>query len=235
MAWTDGPFVGFDTETTGVNPARDYIVSICLVIRQAGEADQVIEAIIDPGVEIPEGAARVHGMSTAYVREHGHEPREVLDAFAKQMVKAMAAGVPIVAYNGSYDFQILEANLARLGLPTLAERLGREPGPMLDPLVMDRALDRFRKGPRKLINACAAYGVPERDDYHSAAGDVLATLDVLAAMLERYPQLGEQTLDEVYAWERAAHAEWARDFNKWLASKGRTDLNPEWWPLPPAQ
>ena len=62
--------VGFDTETTGVSPTSDRIVTAAL-IRREGSLVQTLTWVIDPGVEIPERATAVHGITTAFAREHG--------------------------------------------------------------------------------------------------------------------------------------------------------------------
>ena len=70
MSWTDGPLLGFDTETTGVDVDNDRIVTAALVRRDA-TGTHVRSWLIDPGVDIPEAAAAIHGVSTEHAREHG--------------------------------------------------------------------------------------------------------------------------------------------------------------------
>ena len=76
----------------------------------------------------------------------------------------------------------MESELKRHGLATLTERLGGEPTPVLDPLVLDRELERWRKGKRKLENLIEVYGVENDERLHTAEVDVQATLDVLQTM-----------------------------------------------------
>ena len=94
------------------------------------------------GVESPEAAAAVHGVTTERARAEGRPVTEVLAEVSEHLVEAMAAGTPVVAFNASYDLTLMEAELARHGLPTMRSRLGRELGPIADPLVLDRAVDR---------------------------------------------------------------------------------------------
>mgnify|MGYP002652042991 CR=1 FL=1 len=67
--------IGFDTETTGTNVERDRIVTVALVhsVGPGRENETVATWLIDPGVEIPEPAQRVHGISTEHAREHKHD------------------------------------------------------------------------------------------------------------------------------------------------------------------
>ena len=129
----------------------------------------------------------------------------------------------------------MEAGLARHGLPGLRERLGRGGGgrgigPILDPLVLDRAVDRYRRGKRRLGDLCAVYGVRVDESLHTAEVDVEAALDVLEAMVRAHPRLGSMSLEELQGFQVRAHREWAESFNAWLARKnpGRAGADPSW-------
>jgi len=232
MSWMDGPMVGFDTETTGITPARDRIVTAAVIIRTGA---QVVtrEWLINPGVDIPERATEVHGITTAHAQEHGEAPAEALAQIADALEAALAAGIPVVGFNVQYDFSILEAELVRYGLVPLSRRLPRGIRPAVDPYVLDHHLDRFRKGKRKLIDMCATYGVEVvADDLHSADADVLATLDLVRAMAVKYPAIGELDLDQLHDQQVSAHEFWATRFAAYLTSQGRTeDLPDPHWPV----
>ena len=219
MSWTDGPVVGFDTETTGVDVGVDRIVTAALV-RREGTATSVTTWLIDPGVPIPEGAAQIHGITTEHARSHGRPSEAALDEIASQLADALRHDEPVVAYNACYDLSLLDAELTRHGLPTLPERIGREVRVVLDPLVLDRHLDRYRRGKRKLVDLCGHYAVTSQAALHSADVDVLATLDVLAAITRAFPRVGTMALDELHDLQVAAHRAWAQGFNAWRVEQG---------------
>ena len=219
MGWVDGPVVGFDTETTGVDVTTNRIVTAALV-RREGTTTSVTSWLLDPGVEIPEGAAAVHGITTEHARLHGEPPPPALDTMARMLTEALLRGEPVVAYNASFDLSLLDAELRRHGLPTLPERLGRAVRVVLDPLVLDRSLDRYRPGKRRLGDLCAHYRVTAHADLHTADVDVLATLDVLTALARRFPSLAQATLDEIHDHQVVAHRDWATRFNAWRISQG---------------
>ncbi|MDO5671538.1 MAG: exonuclease domain-containing protein [Actinomycetaceae bacterium] len=218
--WAKGPFLGFDTETTGVATGSDRIVTVALIERRAGEEDHVRTWMIDPGIDIPEEATRIHGITTEMARTHGAPPEQGLEEVADALVGALSIGTPIVGFNVPFDLDILQSELQRHGLPTLADRLPAGIAPVLDPLVIDRTKARFRKGKRGLAKLINAYALPGRDDFHSAKGDVMATLDLLEAMLQTYPDLLDMNLEEIHAWQVEAHAQWAADMNAWRETKG---------------
>ena len=237
-AWPFGPLLGFDTETTGVNPSQDRLVTAALIRRTertiGGDRQQSVTTwMADPGVEIPEAASAVHGVTTERVRAEGRPVTEVLAEVSDLLVTAMAAGTPVVAFNASYDLTLMEAELARHGLPTMRSRLGRELGPIADPLVLDRAVDRYRRGKRRLGDLCEVYGVRVDEALHTAEVDVAATLDVLEALAAAHPKLSELSPDELVAFQARAHRTWAESFNEWLARKNpsRTPAQTA-WPLP---
>ncbi|MGP9694574.1 exonuclease domain-containing protein [Brachybacterium sp. AOP25-B2-12] len=227
------PLLGFDTETTGTDVHRDRIVTAALVhsVGPGRDLETVATWLIDPGVEIPEGAAAVHGISTEHARAHGMAPAEALDEVAAMLADALGRGIPVVAFNAGFDLQILEADLARHGLPTLAQRLGHEIAPVVDPLVLDRGLDRFRKGKRTLTDLCSVYDVTQDGRMHTADVDVSATLDVLRGIIARHPDLGAAPLAEVHQRQIALHRDWAENFNDFLRRKGKTPDVEVVWPL----
>lgn len=233
MTWTDGPLLGFDTETTGVDVDHDRVVTAALVRRDAS-GTHVRTWLIDPGVPIPEAASAIHGISTEHARAHGVPPAGALDEIAGLIADAMRDGVPVVAYNASYDLCLLEAELRRHGLATVEDRLGGAVRPVIDPLVLDRAEDRYRSGKRKLVDLCGVYRVVDTGSLHTADVDVVATLDVLDRIVGRFPHLGDLDLVSLHDYQITAHRAWAEAFNAWRAERGHTGPGAETtWPVRP--
>lgn len=220
-SWTDGPFLGFDTETTGVDPSQDRLVTAALVMRgpRHGEGtrrQEVVTWLADPGVPIPPGASAVHGISTERAQAEGRPAPQVLEEVAQRLAQAMGAGTPVVAFNASFDLTLMEHELARHGLATLRERLGGPLAPVLDPLVLDRAVD-------------LAHGVQVDEALHTAEVDVAATLDVLEALAHAYPELAQMSLSQLQSFQASSHRAWAQSFNDWLRRQGRpADVDPSW-------
>lgn len=226
--WLGGTLLGFDTETTGVDTSTDRIVTAALVLRTPQET-LVRTWLINPGVPIPVEASDIHGVTTEHAVQFGDAPEKALDEIATEIAQHLALNHPVVAFNASFDISILKAELERHGLPTLEERLGKEVSPVIDPLVLDRALERYRKGPRKLVDLCKVYGVVDTGILHTADADVVATLDVLAAMMDRYPDTASMSLEQLHLYQEGAHSRWAKSFNSYLQSQGKQgDVPTEW-------
>lgn len=189
----------FDLETTGVDTATARIVTAHVgLIDEHGGVVERHEWIVDPGVPIPEAATAVHGVSTARARRFGRPSAEVVPEIVGALRGLLARGFPLVVYNAPYDLTLLAAEAARAGVVPLSPA-----APIIDPLVIDRALDRYRKGKRTLSAAAAHYGV-ELTDAHEAGADAIAAGRVAQAIARRYgPQLAvtaQQLHDAQIGW-----------------------------------
>lgn len=170
----------FDLETTGIDVDTARIVSAYVgVIDTDGQAKGV-EWLADPGIEIPAGASAVHGITTERARAEGRPPAEVVAEIIEVLRALLAQGVPITIYNAPYDLTLLAREAARYDIAPL-----QSPGPIIDPLVIDKAVDRFRKGKRTLESAAEFYGV-ELTDAHDATADAVAAGLVARAILAKH-------------------------------------------------
>lgn len=229
MSWANGPWLGFDTETTGVNPREDRIVTAALVLRDRSGMRQRTW-LVDPGVPIPQNAADVHGITTDVARAMGEPPAQALEELATEIAHFLRQGVPLVVYNACFDLTLMEYELHRHGLPLLSQRLGRDIAPVIDPLVLDRAVDPYRRGKRRLGDLCDRYEVITDAELHTAEVDVAATLGVLDGVLTHFPHLRDKPLAQLHAWQQREHARWATDFNAWRASRDLPGpgADPQW-------
>ena len=178
MSVFNGPMVGFDTETTGVDVYNDRIVTISLVYSGGpGEVEQVTEWLINPGIEIPKEASDIHGVTTERAVAEGMAPAQALKEALVQLNYYMQAGIPTVAYNANYDFTILREDLNRNG----CEPIVGDFAPVIDPLVLDKFLDQYRKGSRTLAAVAKHYGV-KLDKAHESTWDAKAAIGIARAM-----------------------------------------------------
>ncbi|GAB2588439.1 3'-5' exonuclease [Streptomyces capparidis] len=215
MGWHQELLVGFDLETTGTDPESSRIVTAALTEVKDGELLQARHWLLDPGIPVPEDAAAIHGITTERARAEGRPARPAVEEIAAALAAHWAAGTPVVAFNAAFDLSLLSAELRRHALPSLAARLGGEVGPVVDPLTVDRAVDRFRKGRRTLEAACEVYGVV-LDGAHEAAADALAAVRVAVALAERHPQVAAKEPWDLHRTQITWHADWAAGFQEWL-------------------
>ncbi|MEW9515207.1 exonuclease domain-containing protein [Streptomyces tubercidicus] len=236
MSWHQELLVSFDLETTGTDIEQDRIVTAAL-LRLEGDGRPVAKRswLIDPGVPIPDEAAAIHGISTAYVREHGRPPATAVAEITEALADALRAEIPLVVMNARYDLSLLDRECRRHGLPTLTERLGHAPAPVIDPLVLDKHVDRYRKGKRALQALCGHYGV-RLDGAHEAGADATAAAGVARRIGEKYPAVAIPSPRALHDLQEQAAAEQAASFQAYLRRSGdpRAIVEPA-WPLIPYQ
>lgn len=229
--WHAGPRLGFDVESTGVDVFNDRVVTASLVHVQPDARPQVTSWLINPGVEISAEATAVHGISTEHARQHGRPPAEVIDIVTADLAIAMHRGTPAVIFNASFDLSLLEAENRRHGLPTLAERLGGVIRNVIDPFVIDREVDKYRRGKRTLPVLCEYYGVT-LTGAHDSSADALAAVRVAGVLVARHASLRNLTLDELHNAQAVWHAERQADYAAYLARQGKDNSEVDGsWPV----
>ncbi len=137
----------FDTETTGLDPLTGDRVIEVAAIELMGDlpTGRVFHQLVDPERDIPPEASRVHGMTRA---DLAGKPRfaEIADEFL-----AFIAQDRLIAHNAPFDFGFINAELARLRLPSLAAER------MVCTLVM--AKQRFPGLPNSLDALCRRFAI----------------------------------------------------------------------------
>ncbi|MHB1526032.1 MAG: exonuclease domain-containing protein [Candidatus Dormibacteria bacterium] len=231
--WQDGPLCAFDTETTGVDPQEARIVTAYLGLVEHGLPSDGRSWLADPGVEISEGATAIHGITTAFARQHGLPSSAIVNAVASGVCGYLATGIPVVVYNAAFDFTLLDRECRRNGLPGLEEMLGGPVRPVIDPLVLDKQMDRYRPGKRTLTATCAHYGVA-LGRAHDAEVDALAATGVACAIAKRYPEIATLSLEQLHALQVKASAEQAASFQSYLRRQGSETIIDGSWPLRPS-
>lgn len=192
------PVCAFDLETTGTDVDTDRIVTACVALLQPAEPTWKVQPhtwLADPGIDIPEGATAVHGITTAYAKEHGQDPAETVDQVATLLARNVFVQIPIVAANAAFDLTLLDRECRRHALPTVDERAGH-PAVVVDVMVLDRHLDPWRKGGRKLTDLCSTYNV-RIDGAHDSTFDALAAARI-AYRLAQWSQLDHAELVRMY-------------------------------------
>lgn len=211
--WADGPWLAFDIESTGVDVCTDRIVTATAIIYRPGHDRVVHTWLADPGIDIPDGATEVHGITTAHAREHGRPAADVAAEVADVLAQHWAPHLPLIAYNGSFDLAILDNELRRHHARPLTVS-----GPVVDPLVIDKHVHRYRKGSRKLVDVCAHYQV-RLDGAHDATEDAYAAARVAWRIARQYPEIGGADLTELHRQQTGWFAEQQASFAAYLRKK----------------
>lgn len=225
----EGPLLGFDTETTGTDVWGDRIVSAALVFKESFHATPLkYEWLIDPGVEIPEEASKIHGITTERARNEGKQPAEVLQELNYLahtfMVEKQAT---LVAYNAPFDLTLLREDTERHGLVYAAQMATR----VVDPLVIDKQTDKWRKGRRTLSATAQHFGI-DPAGAHGALADVVMTMRIAYKLAAKFPAL-QVPAAELHGWQEQWKAAQDADYQQYLR-KSRPDAVVEsFWPVAP--
>jgi DNA polymerase-3 subunit epsilon len=205
----------FDTETTGIAPETTRIVSAHVsVINPEGQVESPKNWLIDCGIEIPAQATAVHGITTERMRAEGIDAPDGVYDILTTLNGFLTAGIPVVAYNAAYDFTILDREAKRYGFDPL-----ESPRPVIDPLIIDKQVDRYRKGKRTLEAAAAHYGV-SLEGAHDASVDAIAAGLVAQAIGRKFAtelaMSAQELHDKQITWaaeQAASYADWRRSQN----------------------
>ena len=129
--------IALDTETTGLDPLRgDRIVEIgCVELVNHVASGNIFQSYINPECDMPEGAYRIHGLSTQFLAD-----KPVFAAVADDFL-AFVADDRLVIHNAGFDLGFLNAEL---------EKLGKQPFPAV------RAIDTVSLARRKNPGAPAS-------------------------------------------------------------------------------
>ena len=167
----------FDTETTGLQFARDEIIEFAAVVvervngtpKVVQEYDELIA--LSPGGFVPPKIEQLTGITTQDLREKGLPKTRV----ARDVAEMIRGNTLLLAYNAHFDLSFLFYFLLRHGDATVLK--GKD---KLDLYTVYR--DR-KPYPHKLCNAIEAYGLTGKVvNSHRAVDDVLATVAVMEEM-----------------------------------------------------
>jgi DNA polymerase-3 subunit epsilon len=184
--WSQERFIVFDTETTGLDPESDQVVSLAAVAVVGGRIGlgDTFGRIIACETPSSRSSVVVHGLTHDKVAE-GDDPAEVLTDFL-----VWAADATLVAHHAAFDLAMLNPiTVAEYGIPIqnlvldtahLAQRVEREHGDRYD---LDSLLDQ--------------YDIPQAGGRHTALGDALLTARLLQKLLKRLAARGLEALADL--------------------------------------
>lgn len=170
------PLVGvssvIDTETTGLNPRTDRIISFGHVRLIDGKVAETIEWFFNPGdVEIHPDALRVHGITKEFLAD---KPpiKGYLAGIIELVVDAIVCG-----HNVKFDIDMLNAEMARHRFPPLDKYIRG----IFDTMTESRG--RWPGKPANLNAVCERAGVSTAHrEQHGALKDALLCAEALVAM-----------------------------------------------------
>jgi DNA polymerase-3 subunit epsilon len=165
-------------------------------------------------------------VSTERARLEGLAAVQAVAEIIGALREVASRGLPIVAYNAAYDLSVLHREAERYGHEAF-----RGPGYVVDPLVIDKAVDRYRRGKRTLTAACEHYGV-ELLAAHDAGADAIAAGRVAQAIARAFPELAACAVAELHARQVDWCREQAEGYQQWRRQNGEPEFTTSGaWPI----
>jgi DNA polymerase-3 subunit epsilon/CBS domain-containing protein len=181
--------VVIDTETTGLDPGRAWIVELAGIRISAGRlAETSFRRLVRPGEPIPPSSTRIHGIDDDAVADAPDF------AAAWPEYCAFTADAVVIGHAVGFDLAVMKRECERAGLPWRRPRT-------LDTRLLAEIAEPNLAG--YTLESLAAWLGVEITDRHSARGDALACAHVFLGLLPKLREGGIRTLAEA---ERACRA-----------------------------
>lgn len=164
--------VVLDTETTGLEWQQgDRLIEIgCVELVGRRRTQRHFHCYVNPEREVPEGAARVHGIRTEFLLDKP-KFRDVAAEFLDFVV-----GAELVIHNAAFDIGFLNHELSLIGLPPLTDSCT-----VVDTVKMAREMFPGRKA--NLDALCERFEIDNSHrELHGALRDAELLVEVYLAM-----------------------------------------------------
>lgn len=166
------PIVFLDLETTGVDPAKDRIVEISMIKVLPDGGEETKTRRINPEMHIPESSTAIHHITDEDVKDC-----PTFKAVARSL-QGWIEGCDLAGYNSNkFDIPVLVEEFLRADIDIDLRKTR----------LVDVQNIFHRMEQRTLVAAYKFYCQKDLTDAHSAEADTRATLEVLKAQLDRYP------------------------------------------------
>jgi DNA polymerase-3 subunit epsilon len=183
-------FTVLDTETTGLDPRRNELISYGSLQIKAGRilVKTVKEYYFKPRQQNKE-AVKIHGI----VKKDGFIAHE---HFVKEFIADIGNTV-VVGHHVGFDKAILEKTGRPFGLKKILN-------PIIDTYVLGVRLEIGKNYNPRMVNGldysldklCERYQIP-LDDRHTAAGDAFLTAQLLLKLLKKADKVGIKTFGDL--------------------------------------
>lgn len=173
-------YVILDTETTGLDPSQGHkLVEVgCVEMVNRQLTGQHFHHYVNPQRDSDEGALRVHGLTTEFLRD-----KALFKTIAHDLIE-FVRGATVLIHNASFDTKFINAELSELGLPPINQVCDVQ-----DTLQMAKAMF---PGKRNNLDAlCERLGVSNKHRIlHGALLDAEILAEVYLAMTRGQETLG---------------------------------------------
>lgn len=184
----------FDTETSGLRPEVDRVIEIgaILMIPSRMVMKKPRDWMIRVDFQLDPKVTAINHITNELLEEQGVPLEEAMNAF----LSMIDGRVLMVAHNAHFDIRMIDAELKRLGLPSLRAR-GVD---FLDTLTVTRDLREYAG---KLEKALAAFNITDAVNSHRACDDALACAKLCKALNAELTAAGTsiENYINIFGWQ----------------------------------
>lgn len=167
------PIIFFDLETTGLTIGKDHIVELCYIRLEPNGCERSETLRFNPGMPISKESSEINGITDKDVKDCPTFAEK-----AEELAKVFE-GCDLAGYNSNrFDVPMLAEEFACCGIDIH----------IYEKKLVDVQNIFHKMEQRTLVAAYRFYCGKELENAHSAFADTRATLEVLEAQLDRYPE-----------------------------------------------
>lgn len=175
------PLAFIDLETTGINLGSDRIVEIGMIKILPDGNRSAKRKLLNPEMAIPQASSDIHGITNEMVKDAPSFKQAAND------IRQFLDNCDLSGYNSNrFDIPMLVEEFLRAGVEF--DMKGRK---LVDVQKVFHMMEQ-----RTLTAAYKFYCHKNLEGAHSAEADARATMEILEAQVERYPQMGN-TVDSI--------------------------------------
>ncbi|MEP7277384.1 MAG: 3'-5' exonuclease [Bacteroidota bacterium] len=169
------PLAFIDLETTGINLGSDRIVEIGMIKILPDANKSIKRKLLNPEMVISQASVDIHGITNEMVKDAPSFKQAAND------IKQFLDNCDLSGYNSNrFDIPMLMEEFLRAEVEF--DMKGRK---LVDVQKVFHMMEQ-----RTLTAAYKFYCQKNLDGAHSAEADAMATMEILHAQVERYPQIG---------------------------------------------
>lgn len=220
--WIEGTFCSLDFETTGPDPKTARVVECSMLqVDKNGSVVKEFTTLVNPEVSIPPEATAVHGIDNNKV-QFGMKTKDLVHCLMNIIYETVNLDCPLVIFNVPYDWCVLIKEMER------TTKWSEMPKPnFIDPLCMDKWLNKYRKGGRALATLATTYKIGIEKS-HTAKDDALVSAKIARKMVK---ETNITSLEELQDKQRKEHEVWKNHINAyWKKNKIDKEVT-NGWPL----
>lgn len=178
-------YVCLDTETTGLDPVRDFIIQLSAVkldenLNKIGEFDKIILPVSD--FTISRKAQETHGYTKEFIKEHGVLIKDIAQEFLD-----FVGDSDIISYNGNnFDIKFIVYDFKQAGFEFSIKNRK-----FFDSYAME-----CKFNPRDLTSVYKKYTGQTFENSHNSLADVYATVEVFKNQLKTH----DLNIEDIKEW-----------------------------------